>query len=78
VCTRFAVSGGNKFAGIEWRPGVNGAPLLHGALATIEADVEFEHDAGDHTIVIAHVTGLCAHAGRRPLLFYRGGYGGFA
>jgi 3-hydroxy-9,10-secoandrosta-1,3,5(10)-triene-9,17-dione monooxygenase reductase component len=78
LCARFAVSGGDKFASLRWTPGRNGAPLLQGALATIEADVGFEHDAGDHSIVVAHVTALRAHAGRRPLLFYRGGYGGFA
>jgi 3-hydroxy-9,10-secoandrosta-1,3,5(10)-triene-9,17-dione monooxygenase reductase component len=78
VCAQFAVSGGDKFAGVGWSRGGNGAPVLHGALATIEADIEFEHDAGDHTIVVAHVTGLRAHEGRQPLLFYRGGYGGFA
>jgi 3-hydroxy-9,10-secoandrosta-1,3,5(10)-triene-9,17-dione monooxygenase reductase component len=78
VCAQFAVSGGDKFAGVDWSPGVNGAPALHGALATIEADLEFEHTAGDHTIVVAHVTGLRASEGRRPLLFYRGSYGGFA
>jgi 3-hydroxy-9,10-secoandrosta-1,3,5(10)-triene-9,17-dione monooxygenase reductase component len=78
VCARFAVSGGDKFAGVDWSPGVNGAPALHGALATIEADLEFEHNAGDHTIVVALVTGVRASEGRRPLLFYRGSYGGFA
>ena len=77
VCTRFAVSGVDKFDGVDWSPGHNGTPVLHGVLATIEAEVAFEHDAGDHTIVVAHVTGLRAHEGRRPLLFYRGGYGGF-
>jgi 3-hydroxy-9,10-secoandrosta-1,3,5(10)-triene-9,17-dione monooxygenase reductase component len=78
VCAQFAVSGGDKFAHIRWRPGRNGAPELDGALATIEADIEFEHDAGDHTIVIARVTNLSAHEGRKPLLFYRGSYGGLA
>lgn len=78
VCAQFAVSGGDKFAGVGWSRGSNGAPVLAGALATVEADLEFEHGAGDHTIVIAHVTGLRASEGRRPLLFYRGGYGGFA
>lgn len=80
VCTQFAVSGtgkSDKFDGVDWSPGHNGAPVLHGALATIEADVAFEHDAGDHTIVVAHVTGLAAHQDRRPLLFYRGDYGCF-
>jgi 3-hydroxy-9,10-secoandrosta-1,3,5(10)-triene-9,17-dione monooxygenase reductase component len=76
LCARFAVSGGDKFDGVDWSPGHNGAPILGGVLATIEAEVAFEHDAGDHTIVVAHVTGLCAHEGRKPLLFYRGGYGG--
>ena len=68
----------DKFASVGWSPGSNGAPILRGALATIEADLEFEHGAGDHTIVVAHVTSLRASEGRRPLLFYRGGYGGFA
>lgn len=76
VCAQFARSGANKFAEVGWTPARNGSPRLHGALATIEADLEFEHGAGDHTIVVAHVTALNAHAGR-PLLFYRGGYGGF-
>lgn len=77
LCARFAVSGGDKFEGLAFSRGANGAPALPGTLATIEADVEFEHVAGDHTIVVARVTGLHAHEGREPLLFYRGGYGGF-
>jgi len=78
VCAQFGVSGGDKFARVDWSAGDNGAPVLHGALATIEADLEFEHTAGDHTIAVAHVTGLRASEGRRPLLFYRGSYGRFA
>jgi 3-hydroxy-9,10-secoandrosta-1,3,5(10)-triene-9,17-dione monooxygenase reductase component len=78
VCARFAVSGDDKFAGMGWSPGRNGAPVLDGVLATIEADVEYEHPAGDHTIVVARVTTLRAHDGRQPLLFYRGGFGGLA
>lgn len=77
VCARFSTRGSEKFAGVDWEPGVNGAPALGGALACIEADVEFEHAAGDHSIVVARVTGLWAHEERNPLLFYRGGYGGF-
>ncbi|KAA0084631.1 flavin reductase [Mycolicibacterium sp. P9-64] len=77
VCSRFATSGGDKFAGLQWSAGSNGAPVLAGTLATIEAEVVAEHDAGDHTIVVSHVTGLRAHTDQRPLLFYRGGYGEF-
>jgi 3-hydroxy-9,10-secoandrosta-1,3,5(10)-triene-9,17-dione monooxygenase reductase component len=78
VCRQFAVSGADKFDGVRWRPAVNGAPAIEGAVATIEANLEFEHGAGDHTIVVAQVTGLHASDDRLPLLFYRGGYGGLA
>ncbi|MCV7388678.1 flavin reductase family protein [Mycolicibacterium porcinum] len=77
LCAQFARSSEDKFAGITWSAAANGAPRLHDTLATIEADLEYEHDAGDHTIVVAHVTTLGTHGGR-PLLFYRGDYGGFA
>ncbi|WP_395311452.1 flavin reductase family protein [Mycobacterium sp. AMU20-3851] len=77
VCAQFATRGNDKFAGIGWNPGANGAPTLDGALASVEADIQFEYAAGDHTIVVARVTGLWAHEERLPLLFYRGGYGAF-
>lgn len=77
LCAAFAVSGGNKFLGVDWVPGDNGAPALDGALARVEATVETEHDAGDHTIVVARVTGLTALPSNGPLLFYRGTYGHF-
>jgi 3-hydroxy-9,10-secoandrosta-1,3,5(10)-triene-9,17-dione monooxygenase reductase component len=78
LCSQFAISAADKFAGVRWRPASNGAPLIDGAVASIEAQVEFEHGAGDHTIVVAHVTGLHASDERPPLLFFRGSYGGFA
>lgn len=77
ICAQFARAGEDKFAAVEWHPASNGSPQIAGALATIEADLEFEHGAGDHTIVVAHVTTLQAHPGR-PLLFYRGDYGGLS
>lgn len=77
VCAQFATRGDDKFEGIGWRFGVNGAPTLDGTLASIEGEIEFEHMAGDHSIVVARVTGLWAHEERTPLLFYRGSYGAF-
>lgn len=77
VCSTFAVSGGDKFATVDWSPAENGAPALGGALARIEATVELEHDAGDHTIVLARITSLTAAADGKPLLFFKGGFGGF-
>jgi 3-hydroxy-9,10-secoandrosta-1,3,5(10)-triene-9,17-dione monooxygenase reductase component len=78
LCAQFAVTADDKFEGVRWRTASNGAPLLEGAVASVEATIEFEHGAGDHTIVVARVTGLHASDDRFPLLFYRGSYGGFA
>lgn len=72
----FAESGADKFAGVGWSPGANGAPRLHGALAWIECAIEQTYDAGDHLLVVARVEELESGSGQ-PLLFYRGGFGGF-
>lgn len=77
ICARFA-SGGPKFAGVRWTRGINGAPVLDGILASVEADIAVEHVAGDHAIVVARVTSLRADEHREPLLYFRGGYGVFS
>ncbi len=72
----FAVSGGDKFTGVGWRPGASGAPVLDGALAWIECEFELAHDAGDHELVIGKVREMGVSR-RQPLLYYRGGFGRF-
>src|SRR5438270_12339888 len=73
----FARRGADKFAGVGRSPGATGAPRLHGALARIDATVEDVHEAGDHFLVTARVMEVESGAGT-PLVFYRGGFGGFA
>jgi 3-hydroxy-9,10-secoandrosta-1,3,5(10)-triene-9,17-dione monooxygenase reductase component len=77
VCRVFATRGADRFSRIGWRPSANGSPLLHDALGYIDCDIDAEHDAGDHVIVVGrvHELGVLADAG--PLIFYRGGYGNF-
>src|SRR3954466_7586310 len=58
VSTRFAVSGGDKFAEQGWRPGLLGNPLLDGAIAHVECDIEATHDGGDHVIIVGRVRAL--------------------
>jgi flavin reductase (DIM6/NTAB) family NADH-FMN oxidoreductase RutF len=70
---RFAVSGGDKFEGVAYRIGANGAPILQGALAHIECKIVGAHDGGDHTIYVGEVVEAETSEGK-PLLFYRGGY----
>lgn len=72
----FAVSGGDKFAGVGWQPAGNGAPLLAGALAWVECTFVRSHDAGDHELVIGLVQDMGVRSGR-PLVYYRGGFGRF-
>jgi 3-hydroxy-9,10-secoandrosta-1,3,5(10)-triene-9,17-dione monooxygenase reductase component len=73
----FAVSGGDKFAGVAWHESANGSPILDGCLAWIDCDIDTEHDGGDHTIVVGRVLELDVERDGRPLLFFRGGYGRF-
>jgi flavin reductase (DIM6/NTAB) family NADH-FMN oxidoreductase RutF len=73
----FSRSGADKFAGVGWVPAAHGAPRLNGALAWLDCEVEDSHEAGDHWLVTARVVEMEANKGE-PLLFYRGGFGGFA
>lgn len=77
LCRTFATSGADKFAGVGWRPGASGAPILDDVLGWIECSIEAEHEAGDHVIVIGRVSDLDVGTEGKPLLFYRGGFGRF-
>jgi flavin reductase (DIM6/NTAB) family NADH-FMN oxidoreductase RutF len=79
LCRRFAVSGGDKFAGVPWHPAPSGAPILDGALAWIDCEHERSIDAGDHLIVLGQVRVFDVDASRdaAPLIFFQGGYGTF-
>jgi len=76
---RFATSGGDKFAGIDWTPAPSGSPILPSVLAWIDCDVVRVDDAGDHLLVMGQVRALSANPeGGGPLVFYRGSFGQFA
>ena len=75
---RFATKGADRFAGVGYRPGPSGAPILDGCLAAIDCEIEAVHDAGDHDIVVGRVLDLAVGSQGGPLLFFRGGYGRFA
>jgi flavin reductase (DIM6/NTAB) family NADH-FMN oxidoreductase RutF len=63
----------DRFNGIAVSAGVTGAPLIDGALATIDCRRERAVEAGDHLIVIGRVVHLAAGDGA-PLAYFRGGY----
>ena len=55
--------------------GARGLPVLHGALATIECELERCLEGGDHQVVIARMHALdVSEVGLEPLLHFRGAY----
>jgi flavin reductase (DIM6/NTAB) family NADH-FMN oxidoreductase RutF len=75
LCQDFSIRGADKWAGVEWAPGTQGAPRLEGALAWIDCELWKELDAGDHLIVLGRVLDLQAATDGAPLLYYQGRYG---
>ena len=51
-------------------------PLID-PLAVIACDLEAEHPAGDHTIVLGRVRSLRVSSPSRPLVYFAGGFGAF-
>lgn len=76
LSARFARKGENRWAEVDWAitPGLN--PALAGALTWLDCQIEAEHQAGDHLIVVGQVlTMSAAQSGRgEPLLYFRGQY----
>ena len=44
-----------KFAGIPWRRGTCGSPLLLDSLGYLECEVKFRYQPGNHTLFIAQI-----------------------
>ena len=74
---RFAGDHDDRFDGVGYRDSPRGLVLLDGALAHLECERVALHEAGDHTIVVAHVLAGDAAEGR-PLCYFRGGYAALA
>ena len=75
LSVNFALKTDARFDGIEWFPGMNGAPLLHDCLAHLECSVERMVEAGDHVIFIGGVLDVKAFPGE-PLLYFNRSYRG--
>jgi flavin reductase (DIM6/NTAB) family NADH-FMN oxidoreductase RutF len=72
---RFASSKvADKFAGVDWRPGHGGAPVIGNSLASFECSTFAVHDAGDHLIFIGQVQRFDHGRPEDPLVFYKGAY----
>jgi flavin reductase (DIM6/NTAB) family NADH-FMN oxidoreductase RutF len=76
LANRFAKSAEDKFAGIEWTPGVGNAPLLKDSVANFQCRAVNRYYGGDHVIFLGAVEAY-AYNRDEPLLFAQGGYGRF-
>jgi flavin reductase (DIM6/NTAB) family NADH-FMN oxidoreductase RutF len=60
LARRFGTRSGrdeNKLAGIKWRPGRTGAPILEDTLAYFDCELSGEMCAGDHELILGRVRG---------------------
>ena len=72
LCRAFAVSGGDKFAGVDWTESDLGSPILSGVHGWVDCTIEATYPGGDHTIVVGRVHSLDADTDSEPLIFHRG------
>ena len=73
---KFAKSSEDKFVGVDWTPGLGGAPLLADSVANFQCRSAGRYYGGDHVIFLGAVEAY-AYNRQEPLLFARGGYGRF-
>src|ERR1700694_3407522 len=76
LASRFAKSSEDKFAGVEWTPGLGNAPLLADSVASFQCRSASRYYGGDHVIFLGAVEAY-AYNRQEPLLFAHGGYGRF-
>ena len=74
-CTgKGGLNGAARFAGAEWTTRASGVPLLVGALAAIDCEVEDIVERHSHAIVIGRVRDLQLSARTAALAYWQGRY----
>lgn len=74
ISSRFAVSDADKFEGVDWRPASSGNPVLVGAVAWADCEIERVLETGDHVLVLGAVLEMGVETGQDPLVHHRSGY----
>lgn len=75
ISNRFANPSPDKFAGLAHTPGLGGAPLLGGCIATFECANTHRYPGGDHLIMVGAVERYRVDL-NAPLLFFGSRYAG--
>jgi flavin reductase (DIM6/NTAB) family NADH-FMN oxidoreductase RutF len=78
IAERFTGKGGlkgaDRFAGARWTTSASGVPLLVGALAAIDCEVEDIVERHSHAIVIGRVLDVAVSARTAALAYWQGRY----
>ncbi|MDX2258860.1 MAG: flavin reductase family protein [Hyphomicrobiaceae bacterium] len=78
IARRFAgrsgLKGEARFVGLDWDELATGAPILPGAVASIDCRLVASHGFPTHTVFIGEVVAGRADALSEPLIYFRGGY----
>ena len=74
LALRFARPSPDKFAGVPLEPGKD-VPVLADAIAHFVCDVHERFPEGDHSIFTGLVRECATTRGKRPLLYFRSGFG---
>ncbi len=78
IAERFAGKGGlkgaDRFAGSDWVTAVSGVPLLRGALASLDCEVEEIIERHSHGIVIGRVRDIKSSTRNAALAYWHGQY----
>jgi 3-hydroxy-9,10-secoandrosta-1,3,5(10)-triene-9,17-dione monooxygenase reductase component len=63
----------SKFSGVEWKPSVNGSPILAGVIGWIDCTIEVVYEVGDHFFVVGRVQDLAQNDDvATAMVFFRG------
>lgn len=74
LAQRFATRDIDRFAGVAWREGAGGAPVLDGVAAVFECANRSQYEEGDHVIFVGEVESCSRRDGALPLIFHGGRY----
>jgi flavin reductase (DIM6/NTAB) family NADH-FMN oxidoreductase RutF len=74
LAVRFGKKAIDRFAGVAFRSGVSGVPLLEGAAALFECFNRSRYEEGDHVIFVGEVERCERRDGAHPLIFHGGRY----
>jgi flavin reductase (DIM6/NTAB) family NADH-FMN oxidoreductase RutF len=78
ISAYFAKSGrdpGHNFeAPVKAKPWHTGSPVIEGAIAHLDCELERSIQGGDHTIAIGRVVGAAYDPAKQPLVYFRRAY----